>query len=537
MATTFPEAPTMPVAETPDPENVDMVLVDRLPEYLKLSRGAMLLTVGLAAFFWRFSTSKLFHTDLWGHLAYGRWIWAHKALPATEPFLPVAQGVPLVDTAWLSQLLGFGLYSVAGPAGMQFLMSACVTGTLAILAYHLYQRTQRAGTAWVGMGLCLWLASQQFSVGLGGEMPALIRPQVAGVLLYTWIFCCAVTRAPMRRDWILVPLATCLWANLHGSFIMGPFTLALLSLGRGLDLLRRTGSLRAVWRDQRTVNWFLIAELSAVAALFNPYGFGLYTEVLTFSGNSNLASLLDWEPLTLRSIQGVAFASTIMVLLPLYRLSPRRVSLGEFLLLGSLGLWTMWTSRMLIWWAIPAAYYAALHFNAVTRRGHRGDVVVRPTRSGLCSVAAVGVIWMSFALTPMGMFVMHHKQPPLKAALSADTPLGAIEYLQKMKQPLRGQVFNSYEWGDYLTWAGPENMQLFVNSHVHLIPSEIWQAYLSISRGSSNVEEQLNKYGVNYVIIDHRQLSTLKNSLKADSKWRLAYEDGTATVFIRRKLI
>lgn len=537
MATTFPEAPTMPAAEASENEHVDMVLVERLPEYLRMSRGATLLTISLAIFFWRFSTARLFHTDLWGHLSYGRWIWQHGALPATEPFLPLAQGVSLVDTAWLSQLLGFGVYSFAGPAGMQFIMSACVTGTLALLAYLLYHQTQRASMAFVGIGICLWLAMQQFMVGWG-EMPMLIRPQIAGVLIYTWIFSRAVSRKPLRSDWVLVPLATCLWANLHGSFIMGPLMLLTLSIGRGLDLRRRTGKWAAVWRDRRVRNWFLIAELSAVAALINPYGFGLYTEVLTFSSNANLADLVDWEPLTLRSTQGRAVASVVFMMLIVYRLSPRRVSLGEFLLLAGLGAWTLWTSRMLMWWALPAAYYATLHLNAAMRRGKQREVRVAPTRSGLNSVVAVAGVWMCFALSPMGIFAMHHKQQPFKSSVAFDTPVGAVEYLLKMKQPLRGQVFNSYEWGDYLTWAGPKNIQIFINSHVHVIPREVWQSYITISSAGASWDDHLNRYGVNYVIIDRRQLSALSNQLKGDEKnWRLAYEDGIAVVFVRKKLI
>lgn len=536
MATTFPEAPTMPVSETADEEQVDLVLVERVPEHLRMSRGAAFLTIGLAIFFWRLCTRPLFHTDLWGHLSYGRWIWQNFALPATEPFLPLAQGVPIIDTAWLSQLLGFGIFSAAGPAGLQFVMAACVTGTLGLLAYHLYHRTHRAGMAWLGMGVCLWLAMQQFCVGWA-EMPTLIRPQIAGVLIYTWIFCRAVSRQPRLSDWYLVPLATCLWANLHGSFVMGPLMLAILSVGRGIDVLRRTGSWRALWRDRRVLHWFLIAELSAVAALINPYGLGLYTEVLTFAQSANLADLVDWEPLTLRSGQGRGLMSVALMLMILYRLSPRRVSLGEFLLLAGLGVWTMWASRMLIWFAIPAAYFAAVHWNAVSRRGKQAAALVPPRRSGLCSVAAVGAVWMGFALSPIGTLVMHQKEQPLKASVSADTPVGAVEYLLKMKEPIRGQVFNSYEWGDYLSWAGPKNMPIFVDSHVHIIPREVWQAYLTISRTGLKWDDQLDKYGVNYVVIDHRQLNGLSAQLKIDEKWRLAYEDGIAAVFIRRKLI
>lgn len=526
----------MQPAPGPDEAPVDLVLEERLPEHLRMSRGAMFLTVSLAVFFWRFCARPLFHTDIWGHLSYGRWIWQHHGLPATEPFLPLAKGVPLVDTAWLSQLVGFGMYSLAGPAGLQFLMAGCVTAMLSLLAYSLYHKTHRASIAAAGMGACLWVAAQQLVVGWG-EMPMLIRPQMAGVLIYTWFFLRAVHRAPQRIDWVLVPIITCVWANLHGSFVMGPIVLTMLSIGRGLDVLRRTRSWRALWRDRRTTHWFMLAELAAVAALINPYGIGLYTEVLTFSRNVNIADLLDWEPLTLRSSQGRATALVVCLLMVLYRLSPRRVSLSEFLLLAGLGAWSLWTSRMLIWWSIPAAYYAALHLNAVLQRRKSDAVVASPRRSGLCSVAALGTIWICFALSPIGIWVMHHKPQKLKGAVSADTPLGAVEYLTKSKEPIRGLIFNSYEWGDYLTWAGPKDAHVFVDSHVHIIPREVWQSYLAISRAASNWDDQLEKYGVNYVVIDHRQLVGLNNQLKGDEKWRLAYQDGIAAIYIRKKPI
>ena len=53
------------------------------------------LIVALGGLFVFLSHRPLWHTDLWGHLAYGRWMWEHGALPATEPFMPLAREVPI----------------------------------------------------------------------------------------------------------------------------------------------------------------------------------------------------------------------------------------------------------------------------------------------------------------------------------------------------------------------------------------------------------------------------------------------------------
>lgn len=541
MATTLPDAPSAMTGATPDEEQADLVLVERLPAYLRMSAGAAWLVAALSILFWRLCTRPLFHTDLWGHLSYGRWIWQHQSLPATEPFLPLAQGMPVVDTAWLSQLLGFQIYMNAGTMGLQGLMAACVTATLGVLVYHIYQRTGRAGIGFVALATALWLGLFQYCVGFG-TMPTLIRPQIAGVLLYTWVFCRAVSPRLRPSDWYLIPLATCLWANLHGSFIMGPLILLTVSVGRGLDVLRRSGNIGMAFRDTKTVRWFLIAELSLIAALVNPYGFGLYTELLNFSSNANLFDLLDWDPMTLKHGQGRAVAVSAFLLVLLYRSSPRRVSLSEMLLLVGLGVLALWAMRMLIWWAVPAAYFTALHANAVwEKRQNRlrryEPELPPPRRSGLWSVFSVASVWIGFALSPIGIFALHGKPQLFKASVSADTPLGVVEYLHKQKEPLKGQVFNSYEWGDFLGWAGPRDIKLFVNTHVHLIPREIWQAYQTISMAGNGWDDQLDRYSVNYVIIDPRQLKSLSNQLKSDEKWNKVYEDGISVIFVRRKLI
>jgi len=69
-----------------------------------MSRPSAFLLLLACAAFAAFSEQRLVHTDLWGHLAYGREITLNRKLPDTEPFMPLAAGVPFRDTAWLSKV-------------------------------------------------------------------------------------------------------------------------------------------------------------------------------------------------------------------------------------------------------------------------------------------------------------------------------------------------------------------------------------------------------------------------------------------------
>jgi len=519
---------------TGDGPPVDLsVLQDRIPDWLRLSRAVAVLTAVLGVVFVMASYHPLWHTDVWGHLSYGRWIWQHGRLPATEPLLPLCQGVPMVDPAWLSQLLAFGLYSALGVTALQFLFAACITLASALLAGAIWNRTGSLVASLVGVAAALWANYQQLLVA---------RPQLAGLVCFSAVLVIATSRRSRRSDLVLVPAIFAVWANLHGSFPVGLALLGLLFVGRAVDILFRTRTARALLHDRQIRRLLLLTELAAVAVLINPYGFRLYLAVVGISQNPNLQDLIEWDPLTLRMSQGRAAAVVSLALIILYRLSPRRVSAGEFLVLAVFGAATLWTSRMIHWWAPLAGFYLALHLAAVLRK-YRGRYPAESPATGLWSLVSVGLAWIFFAYTPFGYQVLHGRNMTaeqqaarFRKSVSRQTPIAASEYLHR--HPPQGQVFNTYEWGDYLLWAGPPGTQLFLNSHAHLVPEEVWQDYLRIAAGATGWDDKLDRYGVNTVVVDKRGRKNLIRRLKKEpGTWKVGYEDNVSAVFLRRNPI
>ncbi|WP_437202552.1 hypothetical protein [Planctomicrobium sp. SH664] len=508
------------------------LLQDRMPAALRLSRGAVILTLALGGLFITFSYAALWHTDLWGHLSYGRWIAAEHAVPRTEPLLPLAKGVPFVDTAWLSQLIGFGMFERFGVSGIQFLYASSFLLVAGVLTSIVYRRTQSVAAALLALGAFYWVAYQQLLV---------VRPQLAGMVCFTLVF--AMITAPEWKRWFTfaIPLVFMAWANLHGSFLVGLVMLGLFTVGRGIDVWLHSKNWRTVLAERGTRGLLLATELSAAAVLLNPYGIGIYPEVLQVSGSRNLESLVEWEPLTLRMKQGQAAACVVLALICAYRLTPRRVTVREVLLLALLGLGMMWYCRMIVWFAPVAAYYLAVHAIAIWRHW-RKQPAAEPTYTGLRTIIVVGVAWICFAYTPFGYTVLHGQIKDPKAAeakfrksLSTQTPVELTRFLNR--EPPTGQVFNSYEWGDYLLWAGPKEMKLFVNSHAHLIPEEVWDDYLQIANGANGWMEKLDRYGVNAVVVDAESRGGLIRELEKQSGWEKKYKDYQGAVFYRKKPI
>jgi hypothetical protein len=222
-----------------------------------------------------------------------------------------------------------------------------------------------------------------------------------------------------------------------------------------------------------------------------------------------------------------------LLLIVAYRMSPRRVSASEAVLLVGFGTAALWSSRMIVWWAPLAAYYLVLHGSAAWKRW-RKQARAATSSAGRPAwlVATVGLVWIFFAYSPFGVTLLHGRQKERLTSYSRATPIGAVEYLRE--HPPKGIVFNTYEWGDYLLWAGPQGIQVFVASHAHLIPEEIWTDYMDTIGGRTRFEQVLDQYGMNTAVIDALRNEALVRRLRTDEGWRIGYEDAIAVVFVRK---
>ncbi len=528
--------PPQPPRAEPKPEFATLadasLLEDKVPQHLKGSAVTAGLTFALGLLFVVLSVRPLWHTDLWGHLAYGRWIAAAKAVPAVEPLMPLAMGVPFVDTAWLSQVIGFEAMNRFGVTSLTFLYAASITAMATMLLWRGYRRSQSAGIALAGVGLWLWACWQHLNI---------MRPQLAGMLCFTLLLTLLTSRQRRAWHWLAVPALFVAWANLHGSFVVGLLMLAGFAAGRSLDLLVRCGEFRAVKRDSHVRRYVMLLELAAAAVLLNPYGLRLYAEVLSVANNPNVQELTEWAPLQLRMVQGQVTAVVALLLIVLYRLSPRRVTSAEVLLLFGFGAAALWSSRMLVWWVPLAVTFGMQHASAIWHvRFAPLAGRVPAVCNGRWSVITVGLVWICFAFTPFGSRVLHGRDAKLEQMVSHQTPLAVTQHLTKLAEQNRlprGQAFNTYEWGDYLLWAGPPKLKVFLASHVHLVPRDVWNDYVAISDGASGWEEMLDRYGVNLIAIDEATHAGLIARLRENENWRQSYSDNVGAVYIRRKAI
>jgi hypothetical protein len=202
--------------------------------------------------------------DSWMALVSGREVAQH-GLPSHDTLTVWAHGHRWIDQQWLAQLVFYELHRLGGVRLVTLTHAALVTGALALAAVL----------------VAFWRSA------------APMRPQSFAYLLFVVVLWLLLDdlRTPSRRVYLALPVLA-LWANLHGSVVVGS---ALVS---GYAALEIVPSLRSRPRRVRPRSLVLLAA-PWLCVLASPYATSLphyYREIFSSGFGSYVT---EWAPTTL----------------------------------------------------------------------------------------------------------------------------------------------------------------------------------------------------------------------------------------------
>lgn len=520
----------------------------RLPRWLCWSASTPLVLAAVGLIFLYLTRLPLWHSDIWDHLNYGRQMLQTGRIARTEPLLTLCEGVRMVNLPWLAELSLTLVEQKTGVLGLQFLSALLGAASLLVISLGT-TRISRSGLAGV-------FAAAGFFYVNRHEL-GVLRPQLFGLLLACILLVWILARPlRFRTAWVGIPLLFTLWANLHGSFVVGLLLLGLAAVGRAGDVLRASQSPRLVLRDPTLHRLLLLLELSIAAVLINPFGPAAYAEVFSVAGHPNMSNMLEWNPLTLRMASGQRFAAMAMCTMLLLGLTPRRVRISELLILTATALLSAWSARMLNWFTPAAALIGGLHFAAVIRcvvlkrspplKSSSATAEIATAESldtagtigpppWIWTLASFGIIWLCLLLNPFSRWLLRGTQPPEAQLVSAETPVAALEWLNTQTTHPRGLAFVPAEWSGYLMHRGSAPLKPLVNIHAHLIPEEVWNDYMRLTHGPADWNGLFDEYGVNMAVISRRGQPALIKRIRESADWKAAFEDRQTIIFVRRQ--
>lgn len=463
------------------------------PEYFPASTRSQLgLVITLCLLFSWTCFHRLNHTDLWGHLDFGRWITEHQALPAMDPFAAEPSSQAIVHSAWLSQVLGYQLLETLGLEGLVLGHACLATLGVGVLIAAIRQR---------GTPLCWAIAGGVAYYLLSLPIIGTIRPQLFGMVGAPLVLLACAYLPEKRHPLVWLPVVFALWANLHGSFVMGLVMLGAGCIGVTWRIFGETGGLKQTATDLRCVRVWSALGLSVVGASLNPQGPALLVSVLSFGQHTALAGISEWRSLSVVSLSGVLFYTSLVALLAMFKFSPKRWEMSDLLLVLVFGLATVSSMRMLAWWAViwPWVFvpYVVAFWEA--RYGSEEAAPATPMRS----VLATGFVFMALLISPPSNNLILGRERGIGTIGGKDTPIYVADEIARRK--LEGAFYAPMDWSDYLVWEQPNGFRPLVYSHVHLLGPGVWEDHQQISAGSGDWLALADKHHLKYLVISRQR--------------------------------
>lgn len=441
--------------------------------------------------------------DVYSHIAVGRWIVAHWAVPHQDPFSHSMPGAPWVDHEWLSDVAMGWLYDHFGWIGL-----VVATGLSFALAMALLLRAllRYLDPAWALVGVV---------TAWGMCFPHLLaRPHVFALpLLAAWVAALVAARCENRSPPLLLILIIVLWANLHGSYMFG-LVLAVLFAGEAMfDAPDWTAALRAL-RD-----WGAFGALALSAALVTPNGISGFLLPLHLAGmNFTMSWVNEWQSPNFQEPQPIEAWLLLATLAALFlglRLPITRIAM--LLVLIHMALAHRRHGEIL---GIAAPLLVAPAFNPQLPHPDRIFSCVRSAPpvipQSAMTLALVLASCSAIFATLISVPIAHDSNRFAPKAALAEVAANQVE----------GPVFNDYNFGGYLIFVG---IAPFVDGRADMYGDDFLRRFTD----NRELAHVLAQYAITWTLLRPQDPHVIV--LDHLRGWHRLYTDDNAVVHVRER--
>ena len=437
--------------------------------------------------------------DTWLTLMAGREIVEH-GLPSTESITLLAQGATWTDQQWLAQLLFYAAHELAGMRAVVLLDVALV-----LVALGLVTGTARTNGA---------SSRSTFVIGLlailAGPWGWTIRAQTTALPLYAavlWLLVDAARRGIRRRTLLVLPLLG-LWANLHGSVVLGAALTVLLAV---TVLVRH--------RRPEPIPLVLVV-LAPLCILASPYGTDLIAYYDLMLVDAPFADVLrEWQ---WSRPEGTTALFWLLALLGLALLAVRRcrqrLTLFELVVLAVTFVGAVQAVRGVIWFALAAAAILPVALDGVLTRAD----VEAPRVNRTISLAALTGLALALVVTlvrPGSYFVSEWPERHV-AAVRAATRDPSVKLLA------------TDGTADWLLWRIPDlRGRLAYDVRFELYDQPTLAAIVAYGELRGNWRALLDGYDL--VVVEGSRTSRRARGLLAEPGAALVFSDAALTLVAR----
>jgi hypothetical protein len=314
----------------------------------------------------------------------------------------------------------------------------------------------------------------------------------------------------------VIPVIVLVWANLHGSFFLGPLVLGLAWLENLHDRVTLPHRL------------LVLAGVSALAACVTPSGPAVWAYAVGLSVNPEVTQrITEWQRTSPADVPGLLFyASAAAVAVLLYRRG-RATPWPTFVWLGLCFVIGAYAARGIAWWALGAllpvaGMLAQVPLDSPSAPERPAQLAMRQLNAVIAGV----LVLVGIALLPVWRPIDPGTLAP--TGVVANAPSGITGALRDLARP-GDRLLNPQVWGSWFEFALPD-LPVAIDSRIEFFPPEVWDTYDIVSSGAERASTQLREWGVTIAVFtaaDRRLLDRL-----ASDGWRTVYFDDDGSIMV-----
>ncbi len=500
-------------------------------------QGRGLATFALVAaailFVGTLNLTPITESDFWIQLKVGGMIRETGEIPRTIQFaFTEARDYPFFAHEWLPSVITSSLHARVGYRGM--ILFKCALA-LSVWALAFLLALQAGRNLVVSVALSCWVA---LVVNFRMQM----RPEIfAFVLALASLNLIVALLSSGNWRWLvgLVP-AGLLWANSHGSFLLGLALPWIFLAGTVLDDLRSRAFADPAARRTRLGRIYLPLG-AAGAALFvvslaNPYGIRLLVHAISFGGADWLRDhIVEFGSTFDERVRSQpyfkVYLSYLAVVILSFAVGWRRVTATSLLLFLGFGYLSTDAIRFTAWFALAGAYVLGRNLKDLARAG--------AGRTSLAVAVAATLVAGTWVVASRGDVRGH----PVGFRNFAPMTEKAIEFVRS--SGIEGNVFNAFSHGDQLVYHFYPRIEVVIDTRIDAYGEAYYRRYASLSGRSykllgapGDLTAFLDRYGVNAIVtrpFDYNNWVEKGHvgALEQDG-WKVVFLDDS-TVVLRRE--
>lgn len=483
---------------------------------------SLLLIIGIFAF------SSLADYDFWWHLKVGELIYKTKDIVREDLFSFTSPGAYWIDHSWLAELGIYGAWRAGEIKGVLLLKAIFLVVTFSFLFGALSRGVKFNSSASSSLIPLLVIAGAAAATKVGWE----VRPQTFSYLFFTLFLFLLETRK--ARYWL--PLIIILWANSHGSFffgliLVGAYTVEALVARYRKKVAHYFPPPTANHRDKEAKTLLILFLITFAASWINPHPLRLYAHPWIHLHQIFPREIAEWARPAFMDVP--AFWGFLLFTLLSIPLALKKIRLAHallFLVFLYPGLRYLRNVPYLTLAAAPLLGYTLAYSLKQAEEILPGlaKPLDKPSSGPLNPFYLLTAVFLLFALLALvtgwgGKGGVDYQRFPQKG----------VDFYQQNQ--VRGPLFNTYEWGGYLTFRLWPQEKVFIMGITS--DEEIFRQYYHITEGKESWRALLDRYRINAILTktcyEEGGMIPYISKLYLGENWWLVYQDDTACLLVK----